>query len=203
MNRHYKTLELDKILKLLADQTSIDDAKEMALSLEPQFELEKVKKLLKQTDDAVVLSGKYGTPSFGGAKNCANALRRAEAGGCLSALSTLKDPETRKRKPQPAMPASPEVWTAASACPHSARQRPRRRFAARRPAPENRDVGLASRQKALRSARWMLAPSIHRVASHTLPPLRDPRRVPSWESLCKATRAHRPEPALALGRAAR
>lgn len=119
------------------------------------------------------------------------------------ALSTLKDPETRKRKPQPAMPASPEVWTAASACPHSARQRPRRRFAARRPAPENRDVGLASRQKALRSARWMLAPSIHRVASHTLPPLRDPRRVPSWESLCKATRAHRPEPALALGRAAR
>ena len=54
MNRHYKTLELDKILKLLADQTSIDDAKEMALSLEPQFELEKVKKLLKQTDDAVV-----------------------------------------------------------------------------------------------------------------------------------------------------
>ena len=79
MNRHYKTLELDKILKLLADQTSIDDAKEMALSLEPQFELEKVKKLLKQTDDAVVLSGKYGTPSFGGAKNCANAL-----GGRLS-----------------------------------------------------------------------------------------------------------------------
>lgn len=58
MNRHYKTLELDKILKLLADQTSIDDAKEMALSLEPQFELEKVKKLLKQTDDAVVLSRK-------------------------------------------------------------------------------------------------------------------------------------------------
>lgn len=57
MNRHYKTLELDKILKLLAEQTSIDDAKEMALSLEPQFELEKVKKLLKQTDDAVVLSG--------------------------------------------------------------------------------------------------------------------------------------------------
>ena len=94
MNRHYKTLELDKILKLLADQTSIDDAKEMALSLEPQFELEKVKKLLKQTDDAVVLSGKYGTPSFGGAKNCANALRRAEAGGCLSTGELLQIAET-------------------------------------------------------------------------------------------------------------
>lgn len=94
MNRHYKTLELDKILKLLADQTSIDDAREMALSLEPQFELEKVKKLLKQTDDAVVLSGKYGTPSFGGAKNCANALRRAEAGGCLSTGELLQIAET-------------------------------------------------------------------------------------------------------------
>lgn len=94
MNRHYKTLELDKILKLLADQTSIDDSKEMALSLEPQFELEKVKKLLKQTDDAVVLSGKYGTPSFGGAKNCANALRRAEAGGCLSTGELLQIAET-------------------------------------------------------------------------------------------------------------
>lgn len=94
MNRHYKTLELDKILKLLADQTSIDDAKEMALSLEPRFELEKVKKLLKQTDDAVVLSGKYGTPSFGGAKNCANALRRAEAGGCLSTGELLQIAET-------------------------------------------------------------------------------------------------------------
>lgn len=94
MNRHYKTLELDKILKLLADQTSIDDAKEMTLSLEPQFELEKVKKLLKQTDDAVVLSGKYGTPSFGGAKNCANALRRAEAGGGLSTGELLQIAET-------------------------------------------------------------------------------------------------------------
>ena len=94
MNRHYKTLELDKILKLLADQTSIDDAKEMALSLEPKFELEKVKKLLKQTNDAVVLSGKYGTPSFGGAKNCANALRRAEAGGCLSTGELLQIAET-------------------------------------------------------------------------------------------------------------
>ena len=66
----------------------------MALSLEPQFELEKVKKLLKQTDDAVVLSGKYGTPSFGGAKNCANALRRAEAGGCLSTGELLQISET-------------------------------------------------------------------------------------------------------------
>ncbi|MEE1061212.1 MAG: endonuclease MutS2 [Ruminococcus sp.] len=94
MNRHYKTLELDKILNMLASQTSIDDAKEMALALEPQFDLEKVNKLLKQTDDAVVLSGKFGTPSFGGASNCTNALKRAEAGGCLSTTELLKIAET-------------------------------------------------------------------------------------------------------------
>lgn len=94
MNRHYKTLELDKILNMLAAQTTLDDAREMALALEPQFELEKVNKLLKQTDDAVVLSGKYGTPSFGGATNCSNALRRAEAGGCLSTGELLKIAET-------------------------------------------------------------------------------------------------------------
>lgn len=56
--------------------------------------LKKLKNWLKQTDDAVVLSGKYGTPSFGGAKNCANALRRAEAGGCLSTGELLQIAET-------------------------------------------------------------------------------------------------------------
>lgn len=60
MNRHYKTLELDKILERLAGRTNIEDAREMALRLEPQFDLKKVQILLKQTDDAVVLSGKFG-----------------------------------------------------------------------------------------------------------------------------------------------
>ena len=33
MNRHYKTLELDKILERLAGRTNIDDAREMAIKL--------------------------------------------------------------------------------------------------------------------------------------------------------------------------
>ena len=37
---------------------------------------------------------RYGTPSFGGAKNCANELRRAEAGGCLSTGELLQIAET-------------------------------------------------------------------------------------------------------------
>lgn len=94
MNRHYKTLELNKILEKLAGQTSLDDAHEMALGLEPQFDLEKVKLLLKQTDDAVILSGKFGAPSFGGATNCANNLRRAQAGGCLTTAELLAIAQT-------------------------------------------------------------------------------------------------------------
>lgn len=94
MNRHYKTLELDKILERLAGQTSLDDAYEMALKLEPQFDLKKAQLLLKQTDDAVVLSGKFGAPSFGAATNCSGNLRRAQAGGCLTTSELLAIADT-------------------------------------------------------------------------------------------------------------
>ncbi len=94
MNRHYKTLELDKILEKLAGQTTLDEAHRMALELEPQFDLKKVQTLLKQTDDAVMLSGKFGAPSFGGAKNCSNQLRRAQAGGCLTTSELLSIAQT-------------------------------------------------------------------------------------------------------------
>lgn len=94
MNRHYQTLELDKILERLAAQTTLADAHELALSLEPQTDPEKVKKLLQQTDDAVALSGRFGAPSFGGAVNCAGNLRRAQAGGCLTAGELLRIAQT-------------------------------------------------------------------------------------------------------------
>ena len=90
MNRHYKTLELDKILQRLSDLTVLDSARENALKLEPVFELDKVNKLLKQTDDALMLSGRFGSPSFGGAVSCAGSLRRAQAGGCLTTSELLK-----------------------------------------------------------------------------------------------------------------
>ncbi|MBR1481993.1 MAG: endonuclease MutS2 [Ruminococcus sp.] len=96
MNRHYKTLELDKILEKLAAAATLPDAKELALSLEPQFDLGRVELLLRQTDDAVALSGRFGAPSFGGAANCAGSLRRAEAGGCLSTTELLRIAHTMR-----------------------------------------------------------------------------------------------------------
>ena len=89
MNRHYHTLELEKILNMLKEETSIEEAGELALKLEPQYSLDKVEQLLTQTEDAHMLIGRFGAPSFGGIGNVTNPLRRAEAGGCLNTSELL------------------------------------------------------------------------------------------------------------------
>lgn len=88
--RHYKALELDKILKLLADETACEDAAQQALELKPSTDPEEVRRLLKETDDAFILLARFGSPSFGGLKNVTNSLRRAESGGTLSMAELLR-----------------------------------------------------------------------------------------------------------------
>ncbi len=90
MNRHFKTLELHKILDMLANETSFEDAKNQALSIEPSYGLFEVNEILSQTEDAYMLIGRFGAPSFGGVGNITNALRRAQAGGCLTTLELLR-----------------------------------------------------------------------------------------------------------------
>lgn len=94
MNKHYKALELDKILYMLSELTSCDDAKERALESEPSFGLFEVQEQMKLTEDAFILSGRFGAPSFGGIKNPMSALRRGEAGGVMSTLELLRVAET-------------------------------------------------------------------------------------------------------------
>ena len=89
MNRHYKTLELDKILQLLAQETAIAEAGENALLIEPTYSLARAEVLQQQTEDAHTLIGRFGAPAFGGIDNVTNALRRAEAGGGLSPSELL------------------------------------------------------------------------------------------------------------------
>ena len=89
MNRHYRTLELDKILEMLKEETSIEEAGELALAVEPQYSLDKAQELLTQTEDAHMLIGRFGAPSFGGISNVTNPLRRAEASGCLNTSELL------------------------------------------------------------------------------------------------------------------
>lgn len=90
MNKNYKSLELDKILLKLSEQTSFEDARNLALSLEPSHGLFEANELLKETSDAHMLTGRFGAPSFGNLHNMTNALRRAEAGAVLTPLELLR-----------------------------------------------------------------------------------------------------------------
>lgn len=90
MDKNYKALELDKILIMLSEEASSNDAKEEALRLTPSTGLFEVRALLKETEDAHMLSGRFGSPSFGGIKNTVNSLRRAQSGGSLTMGELLK-----------------------------------------------------------------------------------------------------------------
>lgn len=94
MDRHYKALELDKILDLLAQRGANEDSRDIILNIKPEFRLEKAIEALNNTDDAYVLTGKFGAPSFGAMKNVANELRRGAAGGCLTTGELLKIAQT-------------------------------------------------------------------------------------------------------------
>ena len=90
MQRHYRALELDKILHLLAEETSCDAAAELARSLRPSASLSEVRRLLEETDSAHTMMARFGAPAFGGLKDVSNSLRRAEAGGTLNMGELLR-----------------------------------------------------------------------------------------------------------------
>lgn len=96
MNKHYISLELDKILKILSDTASSADAKERASEIVPMSDFFEVQRLLDQTEAAYIFIAKFGAPSFGGLVNVNNALSRAAAGGSLSAGELLKIAVTLK-----------------------------------------------------------------------------------------------------------
>ncbi len=90
MNKHYKALELDKVLELLAAQTACEDTAELARTLDPSPYLAEVQRRLADTDAAFCLMAKWGAPPFGGVKNVTNSLRRAQAGAMLSLAELLR-----------------------------------------------------------------------------------------------------------------
>ena len=114
-NRHYRSLELDKILEMLASHATCADAKSLALSLTPQTDLYLAQALLKQTEDAHMLLARFGGPAFGGLHNVNNALQRAAAGGMLTMRELLEIAEVLRviRSPQSGAPAA-KGWKPAS-----------------------------------------------------------------------------------------
>ena len=89
MNKNYRALELDKILDIVASETTCDDAAEAVRAIEPVKNASEARLLLEETDAAFVLMAKFGGPSFRDLKNVSNPLRRAQAGGSLGMRELL------------------------------------------------------------------------------------------------------------------
>lgn len=94
LKRCLKTLELDKILNFLADETALEDSYREALEIMPSTDFNEVKRLLLNTSDAYTFMARYATPSFSGGKNVASSLNRADASAVLSTRELLDIAET-------------------------------------------------------------------------------------------------------------
>jgi len=84
-----RTLELPAILRMLADQTNSQAARERALAVFPHTELDEVERLQDETDAAREMIGLRGSPAFSGIKPVAESLYRADRGGVLNTRELL------------------------------------------------------------------------------------------------------------------
>lgn len=90
MNKYLKTLELDKILEMLADLTSNEETRRMALAVRPDPDLERTRYECLKTSQALELSVQFGTPPFSNFKDISGVAARAKSGAILS-LRDLMD----------------------------------------------------------------------------------------------------------------
>ena len=84
-----ETLELPRVLALLASEAATEEGRERCLSLRPISVQSDVHRLQKQTSAAFDLLVKHGTPSLSGVKPAAAALQRADRGGALNTRELL------------------------------------------------------------------------------------------------------------------
>ena len=83
-DKSIRTLELPRVLVLLAEQAVSQEAKELALAVRPETDYEDVLRLLDQTDGARAMMTLHGAPGFSGVKPMRELLDRADRGGSLS-----------------------------------------------------------------------------------------------------------------------
>lgn len=87
--RYLKTLELDKILELLANETTVADSAVLAREILPDIEIGLVTRNLKETEAAYTFMARYSTPSFGSVCDVSPSLARAEASAVLTPKELL------------------------------------------------------------------------------------------------------------------
>lgn len=85
-----KTLEYDKILKLLEDHADSEPGKEMCRSLLPSIDMKDIQKWQTETSDALSRLFREGSTSFGGNKDLRFAIKSLEIGSTLSTSELLK-----------------------------------------------------------------------------------------------------------------
>ena len=87
--KHAKTLELDRVLEMLAAEASMPDAKQMALELTPFDNKTDAARALKETEEAYLMIAKHSAPAFGGSSDISSAVTRAQVGASLSIRELL------------------------------------------------------------------------------------------------------------------
>lgn len=90
IDKNLKAIEYDKILLRLAEKTTFERAREMALEVRPVSDINEAERLLAETTDAHSLIGRFGAPAFGSLTDPTNALRRAQAGAVLTTIELLR-----------------------------------------------------------------------------------------------------------------
>ncbi len=88
-HKSLKTLEFEKILEKLAELAKNDAAKTIALGLEPTNNIRAVEQTLDETDAAVQLLLKFGSPEIVRISDIYEAAKRLAAGGGLSMTELL------------------------------------------------------------------------------------------------------------------
>lgn len=84
-----QTLELPRVLGLLADQAVTEEGKERCRALRPLTDADDVQRRLAETSAALSMLVLRGTPSLSGVKPVAAALQRADMGGALNTRELL------------------------------------------------------------------------------------------------------------------
>ncbi|MBR3641190.1 MAG: endonuclease MutS2, partial [Oscillibacter sp.] len=85
-----RTLELPRVLELLADMAVSEEAKRRALAVRPETDEEAILRLLDETDGARTMIARRGAPSFSGVRPIAESLDRADRGGSLNPTELLR-----------------------------------------------------------------------------------------------------------------
>ncbi len=84
-----KTLEFNKIIKMLSEHAINDETRESAEKIFPDTSLKNVCRMLEYTDSAVVLTCKFASPPIMRINRVEDIVKRVNAGGVLSAAELI------------------------------------------------------------------------------------------------------------------